>query len=343
MTQNPDNHKIPQLEITRRSFLRTSLLGGALAVSGFSLWDWLRKPTLHAQTFIGSAPSYSVDLGTIIGQGFQSLGVTASEIKGKRILLKPNLVETLEGAEHINTHPSVIHGAIEAFLRLGAQEVYVAEGPGHRRDTLDILEESGMAQILHENRIQFFDLNNMNGFTQKNVGGRTSLATLTFPSLFQEIDWIVSVAKLKTHHWAGVTLSMKNLFGAMPGLYYGWPKNVLHHAGINQSIVDISATLRPHFAIIDGILGMEGDGPIMGDPIHSGVLVMGRNLPAVDATSARLMGINPHKIEYLDAVSNWLGPIRETHIQQVGESISSHTNPFALLDTVPAHQGIRLS
>jgi len=109
----------------------------------------------------------------------------------------------------------------------------------------------------------------------------------------KEVHWIVSVAKMKTHHIAGATLSMKNLFGVMPGIYYGWPKNVLHHAGIENSILDINATLKPHFAIVDGIVGMQGDGPIMGDPKQAGVLVMGRNLAAVDATCCRIMGIVP--------------------------------------------------
>ena len=72
--------------------------------------------------------------------------------------------------------------------------------------------------------------------------------------------------KLKTHHWAGVTLSLKNFFGCMPGRVYGWPKNVLHVRGIPESILDINAAVRPHLAIVDGIVGMEGDGPIMGDP-----------------------------------------------------------------------------
>ena len=86
---------------------------------------------------------------------------------------------------------------------------------------------------------------------------------------------------------------MKNLFGVMPGIVYGWPKNVLHYAGIGPSILDINAAVRPHLAIVDGIIGMEGDGPIMGTPRRPGVLVMGTNLPAVDATCARLMGIDP--------------------------------------------------
>jgi uncharacterized protein (DUF362 family) len=247
------------------------------------------------------------------------------------------------GAPHINTHPLVLRGAIEAFLRLGAASVMVAEGPGHRRDTLAVYEESGLADVLTEDRIPFHDLNSISGYEVPNAGRQSSMRTLTFPALFKEVDWIVSVAKMKTHHWAGATLSMKNLFGVMPGIYYGWPKNVLHAAGIQNSILDINATLKPHFAIVDGIVGMEGDGPIMGDPKKVGVLVMGRNLAAVDATCCRIMGIDPYKVSYLERADNWLGPISEAAIEQRGETITSVRTNFNLIETIPAHQGLRLA
>ncbi len=135
---------------------------------------------------------------------------------------------------------------------------------------------------------------------------------------------------------------MKNLFGVMPGILYGWPKNVFHQAGIEKSILDINAAVRPHFAIVDGIIGMEGDGPIMGKPKHVGVIVMGRNLPAVDATCCRIMGINPRKIGYLSVASGNLGPIKESNISQRGETIESVRTDFELLDYIEAHKGLRL-
>jgi hypothetical protein len=110
------------------------------------------------------------------------------------------------------------------------------------------------------------DLNYDEGYTVKNEGRRTRIPTLTLPVTLRETDWVVSVAKLKTHHWAGVTLSMKNLFGVMPGIYYGWPKNLFHWEGIDKSILDINETVKTDFAIVDGVIGMEGDGPIMGTP-----------------------------------------------------------------------------
>jgi uncharacterized protein (DUF362 family) len=328
--------------LTRREVLK-GIAAGALLGAGLAGLETAVRPRLRSEVFIGKAAGYNSEIGALMSRGLRELGVSPIEVKGKRILLKPNLVETSMGAVHINTHPHVVRGAIEAFLRAGAQQVMVAEGPGHRRDTLAVLEESGLGPVLHEDRIRFVDLNYMTGYTVANEGRQSKLRTLTFPGIFQDVDWIVSVAKMKTHHWAGVTLSMKNLFGVMPGIYYGWPKNLLHHAGLGQAILDINATVKPHFAIVDGIIGMEGDGPIMGTPRHTGVVVMGRNLAAVDATCARLMGLDPHRVHYLSQAADWLGPIAEPRIHQRGERVASVRTNFALIENIPAHQGLRLS
>ena len=330
------------LNWTRRQFLKLCLAGGSLAASSLPLPSVGAIPVFRAQVFIGKVSTYEKNLRDVMERGFHELGISPAEIKGKRIFLKPNLVETHVESAHINTHPMVVRAAIEAFLSLGARAVVVGEGPGHRQDMWQILEESGLGPILYDDRIPFTNLNEETGFSVTNQGQWTALTTLTFPRVFREIDWIVSMPKLKTHHWAGITLSMKNLFGVMPGLYYGWPKNVLHHQGIHQSILDITATLKPHFSIVDGIVGMEGDGPIMGTPKTVGVLVMGRNLPAVDATCARLMGIDPYKVPYLITADDWLGPLDEARIVQRGEPIWSLKQHFALLDHIPAHQGLRL-
>jgi uncharacterized protein (DUF362 family) len=343
MNENPPTRDAaPRKRFTRREFLFAGLAGTALAATGLYLWPKVFRRRWRQSAFIGKAPNYSADLSGVIGAGFQALGVTPVEIRGKRILLKPNLVETDVGAIHINTHPAVIYGAAQAFLRLGAKEVIVAEGPGHCRDTLLLLEESGLAEMLWEDRIPFVDLNYDSGYFAPNVGRYSSLPRLTFPETLRRVDWVVSMAKLKTHHWAGVTLSMKNLFGVMPGIYYGWPKNVLHYAGIDQSILDIVSALKPQFAIVDGIVGMEGDGPIMGTPKPAGVLVMGRSLPAVDATCARVMGIDPHRVRYLAEAGRYLGAVHASEIVQVGETVASVQTNFQLLDKIPAHRGLRL-
>ena len=332
----------PEWNITRRDILLASAVGLLLGVGSLIVPKRYFRMPLHSQVFISKVAHYQLDIADAISRGMRELGISSEQIQGKRILLKPNLVETASVAPHINTHPLVLRGAIEAFLRCGAASVMVAEGPGHRRDTLAVYEESGLADILTEDRVPFHDLNYITGYDLPNAGRQSRLKTLTFPGLFQEVDWIVSVAKMKTHHWTGVTLSMKNLFGVMPGIYYGWPKNVLHHAGIENSILDINATLKPHFAIVDGIVGMEGDGPIMGDPKKAGVLVMGRNLAAVDATCCRIMGIDPYQVSYLERADNWFGPISDTSIEQRGETLASVRTNFNLIEMIPAHQGLRL-
>ena len=95
--------------------------------------------------------------------------------------------------------------------------------------------------------------------------------------------------KLKTHHWVGVTAAMKNLYGVIPGIKYGWPKNVLHYAGIPETVADINASLPKTIAVIDGIECMEGDGPIMGTPKPLGLIAISLQPAAVDATCARIM------------------------------------------------------
>jgi len=337
---SPDKKTVSRKGFTRRDFLITGLGGAALAGLGLYLWPKIFRPRWHEQTFIAKVPDYRADIAAVILAGFRELGVSPAEIRGNRILLKPNLVETNPGAIHINTHPAVVYGAAQAFLKLGAAQVIVAEGPGHCRDTLLLLEESGLAGLLGEDRIPFIDLNYDDVYSVKNLGRYSTLPRLTFPATLKQVDWVVSLAKLKTHHWAGVTLSMKNLFGVMPGTYYGWPKNVLHYAGIDGSILDIVWALRPQFAIVDGIVGMEGDGPIMGAPKPAGVLVMGRNFPAVDATCARLMGIEPRRVRYL--ADAWrLGPISEKEIVQLGENLAAVQTKFQLLEKIPAHRGLR--
>jgi uncharacterized protein (DUF362 family) len=329
--------------ITRRDVLLAGTAGLVLGIGALVVPRRYFRMPQQSQAFVAKVADYQRDIVDAISRVILQLGFSPKNVKGKRILLKPNLVETASEAPHINTHPLVLRGAIEAFLRLGAATVMVAEGPGHRRDTLAVYEESGLATVLTEDHITFHDLNYITGYQLPNAGRQSRMKTLTFPALFKEVDWVVSVAKMKTHHWAGVTLSMKNLFGVLPGIYYGWPKNVLHHAGIENSILDINATLKPHFAIVDGIVGMEGDGPILGDPKRAGVLVMGRNLAAVDATCCRIMGIDPYQVRYLERADNWLGPISEKAIEQRGEAIASVRTNFNLIETIPAHQGLRLA
>jgi uncharacterized protein (DUF362 family) len=120
-------------------------------------------------------------------------------------------------------------------------------------------------------------------------------------------DFIVSMPKVKTHHWTGVTLSMKNMFGIVPGTRYGWPKNVLHWAGIHECILDICATVRPHFVIADGIVGMEGDGPLNGIARRMNSILLSDDPVAADFRLAGLLGSEPRSITHVREGARFLG------------------------------------
>ena len=317
--------------MTRRTILTGFGASLAAGLGAQQVCDWDEWGN-RARVFIASAGSYEADLESVIRAGLEELGLAPSWVKRKSVLLKPNLVEANGDAPQINTHPAVVRATAEVFRSWGAREVLVAEGPGHCRDGQLVVDQSGMGAMLRDSKLDFVDLNYEEIIFVPNRLRMTSMGQLALPATLKQADLVVSLPKMKTHHWVGVTLSLKNLFGVMPGIYYGWPKNVLHYAGIVPSILDIAAAVRPHLAIVDGIVGMEGDGPVMGTPRHAGVLVMGRNLPAVDATCARLMKINPWRIGYLVQASGRLGPISERHIEQRGETINSLSQPFQLLD-----------
>ena len=241
------------------------------------------------------ATSYDAGLETIVREGLLAVG---ADVAGKTVLLKPNLVEYDAGTV-INTDPRLVRAAVVAMRDLGASAVTVGEGPGHRRDTEYVVRTSGLLDAIRDVDAPFTDLNTAGVIRQKLDSSYTPLGEIWMPQPVADADIVVSMPKMKTHHWAGATLSMKNCFGCVPGRVYGWPKNVLHWAGIEPSILDVAAAVRPELQIIDGIVAMEGDGPIKGTPRDMGVLVFGTDPVATDATAARLMGFDPERLGYL--------------------------------------------
>jgi uncharacterized protein (DUF362 family) len=259
----------------------------------------------------------------------EAVKLCAPPVRGKNVVLKPNLVEFDPGSS-INTHPMVVHAALETFRSLGAKSVRIAEGPGHRRNTLDLADAAGYFDLIPGFEDLFVDLNTDEVSKIGLVRPRSKLASLYLPHTALGADLLVSMPKMKTHHWVGATLSMKNLFGVVPGGVYGWPKNPLHWAGINESIVDLHNLFPRQFAIVDGIVGMEGNGPIQGKPKSAGVIVAGQHPLAVDATCCRLMQIDPEKLDYITSAAGLRG-IGSGSIQQIGETIATSHSRFELI------------
>jgi uncharacterized protein (DUF362 family) len=304
-------------------------------LKAFSL---IRALPMNSNVHIARADSYEADLAGILQKQYEHFRTTVP-VKDKRVVLKPNLVEWHRD-KVINTHPQVVSAVIELCKREGAAEIIVAEGPGHWRNVEYLVTESGLGDVLKQHNVAFVDINHDEPIKSLNMGQLTGLEHLYLSRTIVAADVLISLPKLKTHHWAGATLGLKNLFGTLPGIYYGWPKNELHWRGIHNSIVDIALTRTPELAIVDGIIGMEGDGPLNGVAKPFGALIMGHDLVAVDATCCRLMMLDPDKIGYLVlGQMKKLGRMKESEIAQLGETIASLAQPFK---TVPHLEELRV-
>ena len=316
--------------LTRRQWMAGA---GAAALAGCAA----RKPVPGpaAEVSIVRAEAYDQRLYDTVRR---TLADHRLDVRGRNVVLKPNLVE-FEPGTCINTNPVLVHAAYEAFLALGAESVRIAEGPGHRRNTLDLADAAGYFRVVPKFEEIFTDLNVDDASRVHLVNQVSRIGKLYLPNTALGADLLVSMPKMKTHHWTVATLSMKNLFGVVPSGLYGWPKNMLHWAGINQSIADLRTVFPRQFALVDGIVAMEGNGPIQGTRKAAGVLVAGRDTAAVDTTCCRIMGIDPNKVTYLQLAASAGGQIEERFIRQTGESIASVATPFQLL---PAFRGYRL-
>lgn len=320
---------------------RTFVAGSAGLAAGGAMTALLLKPKYkvvrkrpESHVAILHADSYTQQLETLLQRGLDLFGL---DVRGKSVLLKPNLVDFIEG-NHISTHPRLVAAAAECFRRLGASRVIVGEGPGHQRDTGLVLFESGLHEQLREQKLSFVDLNRDELVKAPLLATYTGMGHLWLPRTILESDLVVSMPKVKAHHWSGVTLSMKNMFGVVPGAKYGWPKNILHWKGIQESILDVCATVPVHFVIADAIMAMEGNGPLHGTPRPLNRIVLADDPVAADTTCARLMGLDPNKVTHIRVGADFLGNLSEEFIRQLAEPLILPATPFRM---VPEFEHLR--
>ena len=320
----------------RRQFASTAAgLAGVAAT-----WSAIRRhgPDVRkarSRVAILSVEGYSDALETLLLAALRDFGLN---VRGRNVLLKPNLVEHLPGAP-VNTNPKLIGAAATCFLRLGASRVVVGEGPGHERDTEMVVTETGLEQELGDRKIAFVDLNRDELVRAGTKADYSGLGRLWLPKTVLGADFIVSMPKIKTHHWAGVTLSLKNMFGIVPGMKYGWPKNILHWHGIHESILDICATVPVDFVIADGIEAMEGNGPLQGELRRLGRIVLADDPVAADTTCARLMGLDPRLIFHIEEAGRFLGNMDQNRITMLGEGMPRNIEPFRV---IPQFQNLQV-
>ena len=300
----------------------TSLVYGSTPLGTRLVWltRMLDRRLLGEPSLVGLSQCASyADAPACLRLLWQQAGLP--EVQGQRVLVKPNMIEAVEGRPS-TTSPELVAALVRYLAEQGARDIVVGDGSGFRRDLTTEARACGLAQALKGQPARLVDLNYDDPRpVVAPAGWFIGTNQLWLPRSVREADLIVSVPRLKTHHWAGVSLSLKNLFGLVPGCRYGWPKNMLHFNGISRSIIGLyeaSRSLAPLVTIVDGIVGMEGDGPINGEAVDHGLLAAGRDLVAVDTVCTQLMGFNPQHIEHLLAAM-WTGAGQVERIRTVGE------------------------
>ncbi len=329
--------KLSPDKIKRRDFIAGAITTVALGGCGgtklnvdlpeASAIQRARKRQGRSSVGIIQCPSYEEDIFKAIKPYIAALNLP--DLKGKTVVIKPNMVEFHPNVP-ITTNPAAILAAIELANYLGAKEIIIGEGPGHMRDTEFLLQASGIGQLCKKHKLRYVDLNLDDLEKVDNVDGFSGLKSFYLPKTIVDADAVISVPKMKTHHWVGMTASMKNLFGTVPGRKYGYPKNLLHVKGIPHCILDLVHLIKPQIGFVDGIVAMEGDGPINGTAVNSGFIVLGSDLAAVDATCARTMDIPIDQLLYLRMAGQVIGNITTEQIDIVGAKVDTVKQKFAM-------------
>jgi len=228
--------------------------------------------------------------------------VPLESVRGKRVLLKPNAGRMARSGEGITTHAEVVAAAIDAFQQAGA-EVAVGESPITGVKALEALEATGIAAVAQKRNCPLLDMDRRR-FVEMDIPDARVLHKLKLCPEVLEFDVIVSVPVMKMHMHTDVTLSVKNMKGCLwrrskVQLHMLPPIEDSDEKPINVALADMASVLRPHLAIIDGTVGMEGLGPAAGQPKELDCVVVSADAYAADAVACRLMGTHAEDVPHL--------------------------------------------
>jgi len=245
---------------------------------------------------------------------------------GSQVLLKPNMLQGLPPERAVATHPQVVRAVGLLLIRAGAS-VTLADSPGggiryvpgNLQKGYDAAGYSRVADELG------FHLNLSTGYSVGSFPEGNVIKQFPLIDPATDADRIVSVSKAKTHLLTLVTGATKNLFGLIPGL-----EKPIFHARFQESgrfadmLLDLHAHVRPDLHIVDGVIGMEGDGPTGGDPRQVGVILAGTSAVAVDYVLCRVLGIEPLDVPVIRAAveRGWLDEHGDD-IATLGEPLES--------------------
>ena len=252
--------------------------------------------------------------------------------RGKTVLVKPNVLAAVEPARCVTTHPATVEAIATLFTDMGAR-VLVGDSSGGTMfgisQTRRALAVSGIAFAARRAGAELAPLEE-HGVTS--VPGRYGKWQIHTSALLEKIDAVVNVPVFKTHTATVLTGAVKNLFGLVPGfLKADYHRDIPHIPTFSRFLVDLADTVRPAINILDGIMCMQGNGPMNGELYHAGVVVVGRSPHAVDAVMERLAGLPPRSVPTVAAAAR----LKSFAADECLTETCSPLHGFRLPDTVP--------
>jgi len=236
----------------------------------------------------------------------------------KPVLIKPNYINTKHPSTGITTDARVIEGVVKFLIQHNVKDIVVGEGTGHG-DTLEAFKVAGVDKIAQKWNVRMVDLNR-DEMVQVAPPNPVTLRKVKVARTVLE-STIISVPKLKPHRLTTVTLSIKNMMGAMT------PKASMHRH-LNQNIVDLVSIIKPRIAVIDGIIAGEGH-ETSGNPVEMNLVIAGTDPVAVDAVGASVMGVAPASVKHLRlAEEKGLGTLDLKRIEILGEPVEMVKRKF---------------
>lgn len=367
----PIPKKTTNPNVSRRDFLRlTGAMAAGLLVSGCQPEQ---PASLEAPTSAPSTSKFPVAIGQVqtyeraeIENQLQTLidqlGGLGDVVKpGDTVAIKPNLTGgvysgVLQGYAPVDsfiTHPEVVRALVKQVQAAGAKEVFIVEAVYE----WESYQQWGYEDIASDLGVKLIDLNDSkpySNFMDTAVGLNSFIyKTFTFNQILNEVDVFMSVSKMKNHYLAGVTHTMKNLYGLVPYRFYRLNGEDKYRSGFHGTgaqtqerlpriIVDLNRARPIHFSLIDGIKTTQGgEGPWIASlaPIEPGVLIAGKNPVATDAVATAVMGHDPlgeypespfvRCVNHLNlAAQAGLGSNNLEDIEVLGKSISEVKTQF---------------
>lgn len=295
--------------------------------------------TLLAAARNQSKPPYIVGVGyssdpyTASSRAVTASGQFPTNLTGQTVVIKPNLVEGQPSSTGATTDPYVVQAVVDLAIAAGATNIMIIEAA--MKNFPSNFGPCGYTTVFQNYpQVQLIDLRK-EPFSLVPTPGGSAYQSMWIPSLVvQPNTFYISVAKLKTHMNAVVSLSMKNLVGSASQTAYNSPRHDLHYRDISQSIVDLNLTRPLQFAMIDGVWGMQGQGPVHGTPVATDVVLAGLNPVAVDRVGLNVMEFSQAAVPYLVyATAAGLGPKDTSNVTLKGDTYVPYK--FAPANTPP--------